>query len=100
MLDLVCPVLKCHVLRRASFGLPFCFVVAILLIQHFFPPPSHMPSCPRSLVPIVQEFARNHGLEYKAAPLTTMLGEHYEYLQKNSKAPARNDPVDVLAFQP
>ncbi|EGD83066.1 hypothetical protein PTSG_03704 [Salpingoeca rosetta] len=54
----------------------------------------------RLLVPIVKQWARNNGLEYKAAPLTDMLVEHYQFLKKNGQLAARKDKVDKYAFQP
>ena len=57
----------------------------------------------RYLKPIVKEWARAQGLEYKSAPLTTMLKEHYDHLKKNAQVAAREvgkDGQDEFAFRP
>ena len=45
------------------------------------------------MVPIVKEFARQHGLDYKADGLQEMYTRHYLTLRANAKAAARDvDP--------
>jgi hypothetical protein len=49
------------------------------------------------IVPLVKEFAKKHGLTYKADGLVTMWCAHYENLRKNALAATRDiEPADDI----